>query len=436
MNQFGTAHRFVYQSYCTPIPCVSENDMELVSSGRTRRERCQLLLSMLPRRGPTAYGAFCRTLQNTGYEHLAEMLQEPFGQSNPLNDSTIKDFNCPNPLLPTSINDKELSNFLKNNGCLLIENIEPRDITDYHYQEHLLTDDECERIHEAVTRKDRCQVFLEILSAKPPTKQPLPVLLKSLEKKYGYIVETASKESNGELADQKPGQNAIEDNEAILSNPNHLTVTNFSASDEEDGCVIQMPEKQKVKRSKTKPSVSRQNVGKVASQKGCNGNSCESQKSLVPFYQQNVGNETNKKKTAKFYLNPTSVSEQSKLPGSHLVVVFNHLSSLINQGSYEKFENVTRHMHRKFAADADMVCLLSYLQASRHLYGNDFDAAKDSIDSAMEIVPKTTNPKYFLVELYTAKTRMYITQKKLNKLESALEDVKQVSSAHNKAKVS
>ena len=85
-------------------------------------------------------------------------------------------------------------------------------------------------------------------------------------------------------------------------------------------------------------------------------------------------------------------------------------------------------MHRKFAADADMVCLLSYLQASRHLYGNDFDAAKNSIDSAMEIVPKTTNPKYFLVELYTAKTRMYITQKKLNKLESALEDVKQVCS--------
>ncbi len=407
--------------------------MELVSSGRTRRERCQLLLSMLPRRGPTAYGAFCRTLENTGYEHLSDMLQGALGQSNSTKSALPNDIPHEQPhsakcSFLRNAKDKELSQFLQRNGNLLMENIEPRDITDYHYQEHVLTDDECERIHGAVTRKDRCRVFLEVLSTKSSSKQPLHILLKSLEKKYGYIVETASNESFGDLADTTAGQNITESHGK--RNPNQFSVNNFPASDEEDGCVVKMPEKIKVKHSKSKPPILTQNIGKESSKTGSNLYCSDSAKSLVSFTNKNgsTRNEQNRRKTNKFYLNPTSVSEQSRLPGSHLVVVFNHLSSLINQGSYEKFENITRQMHRKFAADTDMVCLLSYLQASRHLYGNDFDAAKNSIDSAMEILPKTTNPKYFLVELYTAKTRMYITQKKLNKLESALDDVKQVCS--------
>ena len=128
---------------------------------------------------------------------------------------------------------------------------------------------------------------------------------------------------------------------------------------------------------------------------------------------------------------PASFSEPNTLPNKLLVVTFNHMSSLINQGQYDKFENLTFNLGRKYHTDADMKCLLSYLQASRHLYGNNFDTAKQQIDGAMEIVPLTTNPKYFTVELYTAKTRMYITQKKLKKLEDALDDVKQVNYSCN-----
>ena len=129
---------------------------------------------------------------------------------------------------------------------------------------------------------------------------------------------------------------------------------------------------------------------------------------------------------AMVYRSPSGCSEPNKLPNRRLVVTFNHMSGLINQGEYDRFENLTFHLGRKYHTDPDMKCLLAYLQASRHLYGNNFDVAKQHIDSAMEIVPMTTNPKYFTVELYTAKTRMYITQKKLKKLEDALDDVKQV----------
>ena len=127
------------------------------------------------------------------------------------------------------------------------------------------------------------------------------------------------------------------------------------------------------------------------------------------------------------HTNPASISEPHKMPNKRLLITFNHMSSLINQGQYDQFENTAVRLGKKFCSDVDMKCLLAYLQASRHLFGKHFEVAKLNIDSAMEIVSMTTNPKYFTVEMFTAKTRMYLTQKKLKKLEDALEDVKQVN---------
>lgn len=114
------------------------------------------------------------------------------------------------------------------------------------------------------------------------------------------------------------------------------------------------------------------------------------------------------------------------LQGRHLVVTFNYLSTLINQGNFDKFELFSSNLQRRYSNDPDMTCLLGYLHASRDLFRTDFDSAKKHIDKAFEIVPKTSNPKYFTLELFTSKTRMYITQKKLEKLQNALDDAKMI----------
>ncbi|KAK3596776.1 hypothetical protein CHS0354_038777 [Potamilus streckersoni] len=55
---------------------LTENDVELISNGKTRKERCHLLLSMLPKRGPSAYGSFQRALRATNmYPHLDTLLR-------------------------------------------------------------------------------------------------------------------------------------------------------------------------------------------------------------------------------------------------------------------------------------------------------------------------------------------------------------------------
>lgn len=321
---------------------------------------------MLPRRGPAAYGAFCQSLLNTGYEDLAQKL---------LTDNlTCKDTVmakekhkhkciCSTHVLPESVVDKDFDNFIRGNCCLLIENIEPCDMTDYPYQEYLFTDDECERVHSGITRRDRCKTFFAILAKKAPKQKPLPVLLKALEKKYNFILTTAF---DGKQRNALP--------ECKFTEQGNLDI------------------KLKIK----------QHFEGIQS------------------HHEKVADTLNRLQ------NPICTSKPNTLPSKYLMTAFNHLSSLINQGLYERFEHLTKQMQVKFHADADMSCVLSYLLASRYLFGNNFELAKDSINAGLKLLPKTSNPKYFFVELYSAKTRMYITQKRLNKLESTLQDVKQV----------
>lgn len=69
---------------------------------------------------------------------------------------------CARHVLPNDILDKDLRNFVCTNCCLLFNNIEPRDISDYPHEESLFTDAEYERIHSGITRKERCALFLTI----------------------------------------------------------------------------------------------------------------------------------------------------------------------------------------------------------------------------------------------------------------------------------
>ena len=322
-----------------------------------------------------------------------------------------------------------------------------------------MTDDECERIHQGVTRKDRCSHLLHALATKRPDQNSVQILMKSLKKKYSYIVEkckagSALLETTSEtdLSKENIGENNVVTIEII---PYKEVKATYKGIEEADGSSLLMPNKFNQKSTRVK-AVEKNGMRKDHVIKAQN---CKSTpKTVITIHHGNdelkitaeneretkeIRSDAEKKDDAGMnqaeddavsdetsvmvYRSPSGCSEPNKLPDRRLVVTFNHMSSLINQGEYDRFENLTFHMGRKYHTDADMKCLLAYLQASRHLYGNNFDAAKQHIDSAMEIVPMTTNPKYFTVELYTAKTRMYITQKKLKKLEDALDDVKQVS---------
>ena len=377
---------------------ITENDMELIDKGKTRRERCQALLSLLPRRGPTAYGCFRKALKETNYTHLSDQLQIINNQSSnnhSLNKAesrtrcTCLDF-ITNQEVPNALMD-----FLRKRCCLLLNNVEPKEITAYLYQNHLLSDDDCERIHTQVTRQDRCRCLISILSKANPD-QAILILIQSLEKKYMFIVEERMSSTN-EFENSVSTMTASKD-EADSAAVSHSTQShvNPNESDNVEASV------QKNRSSQSPLNVQASHTGFIMARKRMDLPHC------YPIS-----------------LNPGSLKPFT-LPNKKLALAFNHLSSLINQGKYDIFERASEQLDLKYSNNADMSCLLAYLSASRWLFGNKMDEAKREIKRGLVLVPKTSNPKYFTVELYTAKTRMYITQKKLSKLDSALEDVKQV----------
>eukprot|EP00794_Sanderia_malayensis_P008766 gene8766-9703_t len=66
-------------SYLYQKDVLSEDDVELIKSERTRKLRAELFLDTIPRRGPNAYEAFIESLkQNSGTKHLADFLYDDF----------------------------------------------------------------------------------------------------------------------------------------------------------------------------------------------------------------------------------------------------------------------------------------------------------------------------------------------------------------------
>ena len=54
---------------------ITENDKETIEGIKHRREQVELLMDLLPRKGPKAFEGFCTALQSSGvYEHLYLLL--------------------------------------------------------------------------------------------------------------------------------------------------------------------------------------------------------------------------------------------------------------------------------------------------------------------------------------------------------------------------
>ncbi|XP_060077969.1 uncharacterized protein LOC132557496 [Ylistrum balloti] len=468
---------------------LTENDYEHVNTGKSRKERCRVLLAMLPTRGPMAYGSFQRALEKSTYPHLVELLHLDMSFDVDKYDLTgdscvdkdtllLKQISACSKcesLFPSEFSDPELSTLLKRNCCLLLSNVEPCDILDWHYQEFVLDRDECDRIRSEKTRKERFVAFLEEIS-KCKSGNVSTVFKMSLQMKYGFIIEQMDSISEASLNDVDSTMATTYNNSVYDSSVHEVTnsakrnrddclpysneettlyktdgsgedVTTMSCSTDVSFDLEHLSISQADSSSLAKPQIkhlSKSNLQRNKRRTIQQQHSTDSEEDVYceEVYQkqrrsskrqgwgvrQNTHGSSRAAKEYTLSISPGSLHPAS-LPNKHLEVAFNLLSTMINQGQYDKFEQFSIGIKHKYHHNADMMCILGYLHASKDLFNTKFDSAKRHITSAMDLVPKTSNPKYFTLELFTALTRMYITQKKIQKLQRTLDDAKMIIEA-------
>ncbi|WAR13688.1 hypothetical protein MAR_003793 [Mya arenaria] len=414
---------------------LTENDVELVSSARTRKERCHALLSVLPTRGPVAYGSFQKALNAGNYEFLATQLsiendeltpEAEFGSSTTNdelgisqnrrrhrnNEGTGKCASCLKYFTEiensATLSNSALFTIIEQHCCLLLDNIEPKDLIDHLFQEHILTADDIDTVCSCLTRRQRCELLFCLLLAKD--HDVVTSLKRSLTKKYSYIVQTIEPRcEQQEVSTTDELANSTESHGRERRYKSHRTrVKEYFGCEQTD--VKQLREVQGIETDVTDGSkavdtaISHETPLSVVKK-------CHNERKI---------DKSDKAKSEQVCKQVTFIHTEK--PKKRLVVAFNYLSTLINQGEYTKFEDTTTQLRVRFPRNYDLLCILGYLQASRDLFKTDFDSAKRRINDTMALVPKTSNPRYFTLELFTAKTRMYITQKKLEKLQTTLEE--------------
>ncbi|KAK3596774.1 hypothetical protein CHS0354_038775 [Potamilus streckersoni] len=485
---------------------LTENDVELISNGKTRKERCHQLLSMLPKRGPSAYGSFQRALRATNmYPHLDTLLRtnrqhytktsaetpclqgetgvevadyennevETAGNIQRVENSMVMTARCGKdygechvknaekrrnvcykcrPFVPKFSKKSQVSQICRRHCCLLLENIEPIDIIDLHIQEQLLSDDDCERIRMGSTRKERCKTFLHCL-ANSHDDRVVSVLKQSLKKKYSYIVDTINENAN-KFEKSKNDTQMLENTVQNTIVKQYVPNTNNSTR----STIMQPTERNHDEIDGSKPILSTEGRGEFKSQYSIAATRMKS-----AFIDKSLSADTDEEdlvsklcktssKTRKNTQNSTRYSHHQSMglvssvssdavtiqPGAIapyelssrlLVVTFNFLSSIINQGNFKRFESLSSYLRKKYYQDSDMLCLLGYFNASTELFKTNITSAKKHIDSALKIAPKTSNPKYFTLELFTVKTRIYIMRKKMEKLQEIMDDAKMIIEA-------
>ncbi|OWF44991.1 uncharacterized protein LOC110457563 [Mizuhopecten yessoensis] len=632
---------------------LTENDCDRIKACNTRKEQCRLLLTLLPTRGPAAYGSFLKSL-TVNHDHLANLLkcsvqhmkkgsecsQVEYGNMPPVYSYIAGDSRkCSETETQVDAADlikgdlveacskcspdipkfafPQLEVVIKNNCCLILENVEAKDLLDIHYQEYVFGDEECERIKSGKTRSERCIIFISELSKRTSNKV-MSVFTRSLEKKYGYIIKEIKKTSfcatsnvlstptvadihqpidaefprsigdvirrpilaevlhrgitacvayPGKLSSSVDCQpqslhfndkqlesiNSTQYGDTLADDDNHSlpkeqtspfdrfkSLTNVSPpkssfkfsqerhKDSEDvewmvrrnrhlkrerklfdrrsqqvfpgyednvpdnrlhgscptvlvnetktnvclqkqsfetdwkeeetdethaalvGDVDNAPCRRKREQirsvSEHQPSTSKSLRTDFFSNKGTeniqmdnklsdnvypittNSYNCRRKASESPKQQSESEKRRdlpNLSNLSALTCNPGSM-EPHELRTRRLEVAFNALSTMINQGHFEKFERFSVNIKLKYVHDFDMMCILDYLHASRDLFIADVDSAKKHINTGLQRVAKTSNPKYFTLELFSAQTRMYLSQKKLQKLENTLADAKMI----------
>ncbi|XP_033734314.1 uncharacterized protein LOC117323290 [Pecten maximus] len=191
---------------------LTESDHELINTGKTRKERCRMLLGILPTRGPDAYSSFRNALTQS-YSHLDQLLSKTspvyretthlpsvdsidvksFRESDDIHSGGIC-FKC-QPYMPANIVNPGLKNALQKCCCIILENVEANDVLDTFYQETLLEINDYECIRSEKTPRDRCVALLKKLS-QCPNDNVLTVFKDSLRRKYSFITDMIEEVNN------------------------------------------------------------------------------------------------------------------------------------------------------------------------------------------------------------------------------------------------
>lgn len=111
-----------------------------------------------------------------------------------------------------------------------------------------------------------------------------------------------------------------------------------------------------------------------------------------------------------------------QFPSRLLTMKFEQLIQLIYQGDYLEFEKEALQLWAKYQDNPDMCCMLAFLQASRCLFEKDLDKVKKCLKQARNLISRTSNPKYFEVELQSALVRLNLSEKNFGKVEKNLQD--------------
>ncbi|OWF45511.1 hypothetical protein KP79_PYT10281 [Mizuhopecten yessoensis] len=175
---------------------LTESDHELIDTGKTRKERCWMLLGILPSRGPVAYNSFKNALKH-GYSHLEKLLSETTSSNGKVKDACLDSpyhfgsigicAKC-QPYMPANIASPALQNVLHKSCCMVLQNVEASDLLDLLYQEAILERNDCELIKSENTRKDRCVVLISKLS-QCAKSYVSTVFTESLRRKYSFITD-------------------------------------------------------------------------------------------------------------------------------------------------------------------------------------------------------------------------------------------------------
>ena len=181
----------------------TDNDAEEISSGRTRRDRCQTLLHMLPIRGPNAFKAFIKALKYAGLDDLVgkfpeidedatvvkEMKEAPFPVCNKRNLCENCRWFWKRYGRRQGYQNPDFKSFLDNHLCTLLDNLEPKHVIDQLFQDGIVLHEEIEIINNGISRQKRCEYLFKILLGKKE-KPVTTKLLNSLTNKYKFIVDS------------------------------------------------------------------------------------------------------------------------------------------------------------------------------------------------------------------------------------------------------
>ena len=109
-----------------------------------------------------------------------------------------------------------------------------------------------------------------------------------------------------------------------------------------------------------------------------------------------------------------------------LTLAFDKLSTLINSGGFDPYKRHRDCLIKGRPEDADLVCMLYYLDACIQLFKGNLMQCENIVNEAIKLMPRTSSPSRVMVELFSLRCWMFLKENKLNALEYDLQDAAQI----------